>query len=263
MFSVVAAESRTPFWVCGGGVRTLQSEPIHADGLGSVTKLTDQAGHVVHSYQYDAWGNIEAETGAPVDGVQYAFTGREWDPETGLYYYRARYLDPKVGRFISEDPIGFGEGTNFYAYVGGNPSTYRDPSGLRIMVPWPARPTPPTDSTSVFRWWLYYMQDALTIKSQFEAAMSLPGPAVGVMVDESWGAAATLARHFADHGADVCAQNAQAEGLPTKIDAEGVIRVYDPATNTFGAYNANGTTRTFFKPTSPTYFARQPGVLVP
>ncbi|MCU0293268.1 MAG: hypothetical protein MUF10_14965, partial [Thermoanaerobaculaceae bacterium] len=110
-----AAEARPPPWVCGR-VGSPESEPIHADGLGSVVKMTDAAGNVVHPYQYDAWGNIEPDTGAPVDGVKYAFTGREWDPETGLYYYRARYLDPKVGRFISEDPIGFAGGVNFYAY---------------------------------------------------------------------------------------------------------------------------------------------------
>jgi pyocin large subunit-like protein len=51
----------------------------------------------------------------------------------------------------------------------------------------------------------------------------------------------------------------QRPGTLAKIDADGVIRVYDPATNTFGSYNANGTTRTFFKPTSPTYWDRQPG----
>jgi RHS repeat-associated protein len=46
-----------------------------------------------------------------------AFTGREWDPEIGLYYYRARYYDPKVGRFVGEDPIGFAGGVNFHVYT--------------------------------------------------------------------------------------------------------------------------------------------------
>jgi RHS repeat-associated protein len=96
-------------------------------------------------------------------------------------------------------------------------------------------------------------------------------------VSETWGNASTLERHFADHGADFGAtsadeyanqasqffQDSQAQGLPTKIDANGVIRVYDPVNNIFGAFNPNGTTRTFFKPTSPTYFQRQPGTLVP
>jgi len=75
----------------------------------------------------DAYGNIEA--GSP---TTHAFTGREWDPETGLYYYRARYYDPKLGRFISEDPIGFDGGVNFYGYVGGNPVNRVDPTGLSV-----------------------------------------------------------------------------------------------------------------------------------
>jgi RHS repeat-associated protein len=100
-------------------------EPIHADGLGSIQTITDDAGNVAHTFEYDAWGNIE--TGSARGG--YAFTGREWDPETGLYYYRARYYDPKAGRFISEDPIGFEAGTNFYAYVGNGPVSRVDPLG--------------------------------------------------------------------------------------------------------------------------------------
>ena len=79
---------------------------------------------------------------------------------------------------------------------------------------------------------------------------------------DNWGNPATLATHFADHGADFGASSAdeyashpsqflqrgQAEGLPTRIDANGVIRTYDPTTNEFGAFNADGTTRTYFTP---------------
>jgi RHS repeat-associated protein len=65
----------------------------------------------------------------PAYGIK-AFTGREWDPEIGLYYYRARYYDPKVGRFISGDPIRFTGGINFYAYAAGNPVDLVDPLGL-------------------------------------------------------------------------------------------------------------------------------------
>ena len=99
----------------------------HADGLSSINATTNQAGAVVSTRQYDAWGNLESGASEP----GYAFTGREWDPETGLYYYRARYYDPKVGRFVSEDPLGFAGGDlNLYGYVWNNPGRYVDPLGL-------------------------------------------------------------------------------------------------------------------------------------
>jgi RHS repeat-associated protein len=79
----------------------------------------------------DAWGNLEV--GADQPG--YAFTGREWDPETGLYYYRARYYDPKAGRFLSEDPIGLDGGVNFYSYVRNQPTNLIDPFGLQDKSP--------------------------------------------------------------------------------------------------------------------------------
>jgi RHS repeat-associated protein len=97
----------------------------HADTLGSVYKLTSATGAVGFSQTFDAFGNPQIAT---VGG--HSFTGREWDPETGLYYYRARYYDPKIGRFISEDPIGFGGGINFYAYAYNRPTTLIDPFGL-------------------------------------------------------------------------------------------------------------------------------------
>jgi RHS repeat-associated protein len=73
-----------------------------ADHLRSVVQITNATGAIILSREYDPWGNLLQ--GIAVPG--FAFTGREWDPETGLYYYRARYYDPKVGRFVSEDPLG-------------------------------------------------------------------------------------------------------------------------------------------------------------
>jgi RHS repeat-associated protein len=58
------------------------------------------------------------------------YTGREWDAEANLYYYRARWYDPQVGKFISEDPIGLKGGINLYGYVENNPLGFRDPMGL-------------------------------------------------------------------------------------------------------------------------------------
>jgi RHS repeat-associated protein len=102
---------------------------FHTDLLGSITKVTDAAGAIALTRQYDAWGNIEVGASEP----GYAYTGREWDPVIGLYYYRARFFDPRVGRFISEDPIEFKGGLNFYSYVSNRPLNRVDPLGLAEM----------------------------------------------------------------------------------------------------------------------------------
>ena len=88
---------------------------------------------------YDAWGNLDAAS-ATVGGP--AFTGREWDPETGLYYYRARYYEPKLGTFVSEDPIGMDGGINFYIYANDSPAVWIDPMGLQVTTNKPPA-TPP------------------------------------------------------------------------------------------------------------------------
>jgi RHS repeat-associated protein len=103
----------------------------HADGLGSIVKATDSAGAVTLVRQYDAWGKLQ--TG--VEQAGYAFTGREWDPETGLKYYRARYYEPNSGRFLSEDPLGQVVDVNLYSYVRNQPSQLIDPSGKAWCLP--------------------------------------------------------------------------------------------------------------------------------
>jgi len=70
-----------------------------ADGLGSITSLTDAAGVLAASYTYDSFGNLTASTGSVANPFRY--TAREFDAETGLYYYRTRYYDATIGRFLS------------------------------------------------------------------------------------------------------------------------------------------------------------------
>ncbi len=98
-----------------------------ADGLGSVTSLSDSAGARSNTYVYDSFGYLYRSTGGVTNPFQ--FTAREFDPETGLYYYRARYYDPTVGRFVSEDPLAFDAGINFYTYSANRPASFRDPMG--------------------------------------------------------------------------------------------------------------------------------------
>jgi RHS repeat-associated protein len=84
-----------------------------ADALGSIRTLVDTMGYIRQMYEYNAFGEIVQvldEEGAPIPINEaitnpYTFTGREYDPETGLYYYRARYYDSSLGRFLQEDPI--------------------------------------------------------------------------------------------------------------------------------------------------------------
>src|SRR5262249_51723415 len=96
-----------------------------ADHLGSIVQVTNASGAVELTRKYDPFGQrVEGESASG-----YAFTGREWDAEIGLYYYRARYYDATIGRFISSDPLGFGGDPNFYAYALNSPTKWRDPSG--------------------------------------------------------------------------------------------------------------------------------------
>lgn len=97
------------------------------DHQSSTRLLTNSAGNVVNRYDYDPYGGTSSANGAFDNPYQY--TGRDRDA-TGLYFYRARYYNSSLGRFISEDPIGLAGGLNTYAYVGGSPVAYTDPSGL-------------------------------------------------------------------------------------------------------------------------------------
>jgi RHS repeat-associated protein len=131
----------------------------HIDGLGSITQITNSARQIVTSYTYDAFGNITAQTGGLTN--PYTFTGREHEPESGLYYYRARYHDPKIGRFLQPDPLDMGTVIlirqyfqdiptsrflyqyylnnpnillNIYLYVHNNPVNWTDPTGEWVWI---------------------------------------------------------------------------------------------------------------------------------
>ncbi|MBU1864220.1 MAG: Ig-like domain repeat protein [Candidatus Omnitrophica bacterium] len=100
----------------------------HTDYLGSVTEITNENEDIIESFDYDEYGNFRSEP-AEKD-TTYFFTGRRYDFETGLYYYRNRYYNPKLGRFLTPDPARFVDGPNMYTYVANNPVNYVDPLGL-------------------------------------------------------------------------------------------------------------------------------------
>jgi len=99
----------------------------HFDGLGSVVALSDSAGDTVQTYEYSVYGQVAASD--PNHPNPFLFTGRRFDRETGLYYYRARYYNPYIGRFLQTDPVGYDDGINWYLYCSNNPVNFVDASG--------------------------------------------------------------------------------------------------------------------------------------
>jgi RHS repeat-associated protein len=114
-----------PLWMkTGAAYYTYQN-----DHLGTPMKLLSQSGAVVWSATYDAFGKATVNPSSTVTN-NLRLPGQYYDAETGLNYNWMRYYDPKVGRYVTSDPIGLRGGINTYAYVRGNPLRYVDPLGL-------------------------------------------------------------------------------------------------------------------------------------
>jgi RHS repeat-associated protein len=122
----------------------------HSDHLGSAQLVTDYAGEEYEHMEYTPYGELWLERNRDgSDLIPFRFTGKEFDTETNLYYYGARYMDPRTNRWISSDPAGamlaspMGDGgkprqnfsliesMNHYSYVSNNPLKYTDPTGMR------------------------------------------------------------------------------------------------------------------------------------
>jgi RHS repeat-associated protein len=110
--------------------------------------LTDSSGDIVEAYDTDAYGNTLVFSGPGTDSdwftdddvlsnqpaCEYIFTGRHYDPESQIYFYRARYYHPQLGRFISRDPIGYSDSLNLYEYVKGHAAIALDPTGQALRI---------------------------------------------------------------------------------------------------------------------------------
>ena len=110
----------------------------HTNAIGSVISVTDADGNVVERNEYDIYGmpTFKDAAGNVISkssiGNNILFQGREYDEETNLYYYRARYYDPIMGRFLQTDPMGYKDSMNLYQAFGMNPVNFMDPLGERI-----------------------------------------------------------------------------------------------------------------------------------
>jgi RHS repeat-associated protein len=109
------------------------------DALGSINAITNSSGTVQNTYLYDSWGQVKSQTGTLANSFTY--TARETG-DAGLSFYRARYYQTAIGRFLQEDPNGYEDGPNLYGYVNASPITQTDPFGLAgvggpITIPLP------------------------------------------------------------------------------------------------------------------------------
>jgi len=132
----------------------------HFNSQGSVTAVTNQSGAIVECYAYTAYGvplilapdGVTPRTTSAI-GNPWTFTGRRFDVEAGVHYYRGRYYDPQLGRFLSRDALDWAAGgAGAYEYVGGNPAVYNDPLGTQEEKP--GKPGGPRRPTRPLTWYL-------------------------------------------------------------------------------------------------------------
>jgi RHS repeat-associated protein len=109
-------------WYEGSG--TGSKTWLYADHQGSIAATANSAGTSTATYSYGPYGEPNA-----ISGIRFRYTGQYFLQEIGLYYYKARFYSPALGRFLQTDPVGYQSDLNLYAYVGNDPVNLTDPTG--------------------------------------------------------------------------------------------------------------------------------------
>jgi RHS repeat-associated protein len=271
----------------------------HTDPAGTPLAMTDPGGGVVWRADYLPFGeeNIisgtlendfrfvgkenDKETGLYYFGARYmeAMIGRFISPDA------VGPVDPQTGS-INGKNIFNPQRLNSYAYGLNNPYKYKDPDGNQdMMVEDPGHMQARRLLNKIFKEGPGSILGELR-RGAGAIGADQPNPEATKKITDSfktaeeiakmtnWGRSETLKQHYRDHGADFGAKSEEdyakqasdfhvrgrTEGLPTKIDEKGIVRIYDEKSNTFGSYNPDGSTRTFFKPKDgQKYWEKQPG----
>ena len=146
----------------------------HFNATGSTVAMTDSSQTMVNKYAYDPFGKVTNQEEAIPRPFKFVGQYGVMTEPNGFYYMRARYYDPNVGRFISEDPIGLeGGDVNLYAYVGNNPVVLIDPDGLKGGILIPIRKA----IKDAFRGnkWVEFLGDTVGVRSTFNPLLLIDG----------------------------------------------------------------------------------------